>query len=149
MAEKSQNADSGKEIKEKKKRQHNNRKVFRLCRQTLIILLIQILCINVQIFMPLDRMIRGILFLSCLFVCLFVWHCQLYHSLLLWSVRNRGFIFGMHTQIMTPFQMTPRSITQWPCDLDFDLRAKNSFFRLCCHRGHSVSQTHLDFWYLH
>ena len=36
MAEKSQNADSGKEIKEKKKRQHNNRKVFRLCRQTLI-----------------------------------------------------------------------------------------------------------------
>ena len=35
MAEKSQNADSGKEIKEKKKRQHNNRKVFRLCRQTL------------------------------------------------------------------------------------------------------------------
>ena len=36
MAEKSQNADSGKEIKEKKKRQHNNRKVFRLCRQTLM-----------------------------------------------------------------------------------------------------------------
>ena len=38
MAEKSQNADSGKEIKEtkktRKKRQHNNRK-FRLCWQTL------------------------------------------------------------------------------------------------------------------
>ena len=40
MAEKPQNAESGKEIKEKKwarkKRQHNNRKVLRLCRQTLI-----------------------------------------------------------------------------------------------------------------
>ena len=32
MTEKSQNADSGKE----KKRQYNNRKVFRRCRQTLI-----------------------------------------------------------------------------------------------------------------
>ena len=36
MTEKSQNADSGKEKKEKKKRQHNNRKVFRRCRQTLM-----------------------------------------------------------------------------------------------------------------
>ena len=39
MTEKSQNADSGKENKiiiKIKKRQYNNRKVFRLCRQTLI-----------------------------------------------------------------------------------------------------------------
>ena len=36
-------------------------------------------------------------------------------------------------------------------DLDFDLRAKSSFFRLCCRQGHSVSQTHLGIscyiWY--
>ena len=40
MAEKSQNAVSGKEKKKEKKitkkRQYNNRKVFRRCRQTLI-----------------------------------------------------------------------------------------------------------------
>ena len=34
-------------------------------------------------------------------------------------------MFGMHTQLMTPFQMTQG---QWPCGLDFDLEAKNRFF---------------------
>ena len=51
------------------------------------------------------------------------------------TVRDKDFIFGMHTPLMMPFQMTPRSMTL--C-LDVDLEAKNSFFRLCCRRGHTV-----------
>ena len=31
-----------------------------------------------------------------------------------WIVRDRDFIFGIHTQLMKPFQMTPRSMTLWP-----------------------------------
>ena len=31
-----------------------------------------------------------------------------------WTVRDRDFIFGMHTQLMMPFQMTQRSMTLWP-----------------------------------
>ena len=72
------------------------------------------------LFMPLDRMIVGILFLSCLFVCLL----SVYLCYNFWILRDRDFIFGTHTPLMTPFQMTP---SQWPCDLDFDLEAKNSF----------------------
>ena len=34
---------------------------------------------------------------------------------------------------------------QWPCDIDFDLCARNSFFGLLCRQGHSVSQTHVFF----
>ena len=33
-------------------------------------------------------------------------------------------------------------------DLDFDLCAKNSFFGLCCRRGHIVSQTHVFYHYV-
>ena len=32
---------------------------------------------------------------------------------------------------------------EWSCNLDCDLCAKNSFLGLCCHRGHTVLQTHL------
>ena len=59
-----------------------------------------------------DRMIRGILFLSWLFVCLSVVNFNLGYSF--WTVRDRDFIFGMHTPLMIPFQMTPRSLTLWP-----------------------------------
>ena len=31
-----------------------------------------------------------------------------------WTLRNTSFIFGMHTQLMKPFQMTPRSMALWP-----------------------------------
>ena len=54
----------------------------------------------------------------CLFVCLFLSVCL---SVVIfnipynfWTVSDRGFIFGMHTQLMMPFKMTPRSMTLWP-----------------------------------
>ena len=31
-----------------------------------------------------------------------------------WIIRNRDFIFGMHTPQMTPFQMTTRPMILWP-----------------------------------
>ena len=31
-----------------------------------------------------------------------------------WTVRDRDFIFVIYTQLMKPFQMTPRSMTLWP-----------------------------------
>ena len=55
-----------------------------------------------------DQMIRSILFLSCLFVCrsvcLSVVNFKIHYNF--WTVRERGFIFGMHTQLMMPFQTT-------------------------------------------
>ena len=73
-------------------------------------------------------MIGGILFLSCLSVCLFVclfvclsvclFVCLSVVNFNLrynfWTVRDRDFIFGIHTPLMMPFQMTPRSMTLWP-----------------------------------
>ena len=38
--------------------------------------------------------------------------------------------------------------SQWPCDLDFDLCAKNSFFGLCCRRGHSQCFTNTPWFFL-
>ena len=48
----------------------------------------------------------------CLFVCLSVVNFNLCYNF--WTVRDRDFIFGMHTPLIMPFQMTPRSITLWP-----------------------------------
>ena len=69
------------------------------------------------IFMPTDGMIRGILFLSCLFVCLSI--ClsvcvsvcvsvclsvvKFYLPYKFGTVRDRDFIFCMHTPLMMPF----------------------------------------------
>ena len=53
------------------------------------------------IFMPSHWRIRGILFLSCLFVNI----CYNF-----WTARDRDYIFGIHSQLMTPFQMK----TLWP-----------------------------------
>ena len=78
----------------------------------------------------------------CLFVCLSVVNFNIRYNF--WTVRGRDFIFGMHTPLMMPFQMTPRSMT---CDLDFDLCSKNSFFGLCCRRGHSQCFTNTP-WFL-
>ena len=56
------------------------------------------------LFMPLDRMMGCILFLSCLFVCLSVVNFNLCCDF--WTLRDRDFISGMHTQLIMPFQMT-------------------------------------------
>ena len=72
--------------------------------------------ITIVIFMSPDRMIEGILFLSCLSVCMFI--CLSFYNFNLryyfWNLTDRDFIFDMHTQLMTPFQMIPRSMTMWP-----------------------------------
>ena len=89
------------------------------------------------IFMPPDWMIGGILFLSCLSVrcCLSVSVVNFNLRYNFRTVRDRDFIFGMHTPEWRPFKWHQG---QWPCDLDCDLEAKNSFFGLCCRRGHTV-----------
>ena len=48
---------------------------------------------------------------------------------------------GMHTQLIKPFNMTPRSMS-----FVLDFCAKNSFSELSHCRGHSVSQTHVFLW---
>ena len=45
-------------------------------------------------------------------VCLSVVNFNLRYNF--WTVRDRDFIFGMHSPLMMPFQMTPRSMTLWP-----------------------------------
>ena len=62
-----------------------------------------------------DRIIRGILFLSCLFVCLSVCLSVVNFNICcnFWTVRYTGFIFGKHTQLMMPFWIAPRSMTLW------------------------------------
>ena len=44
--------------------------------------------------MPPDGMIGGILFLSCLFVCLSIVNFNIGYNF--WTVRGRDFIFGMY-----------------------------------------------------
>ena len=65
-----------------------------------------------NIFMPPDRLIGDILYLSCVFVCLSVVNFNLRHNF--WTMRDRYFIFGTHTQLIEPFQMTPRLMNLWP-----------------------------------
>ena len=45
----------------------------------------------------------------CLSVCLSVVNFNIHYNF--WTLRDRGFIFGVHTQLMVPFQVTPRSMT--------------------------------------
>ena len=53
-------------------------------------------------------------FFSCLIVCLSVCLSVVNFNIRynLWTIRD--FIFGMHTPLMMPFQMTPRLMTLWP-----------------------------------
>ena len=96
-------------------------------------------------------MIGGILFLSCLSVCLFICLSVVNFNLRynFWTIRERDFIIGMHTPLMIPSQMSPRSMTLWPCD-HVTLKLKIAFSTLlppgayCC-----VSQTPLDFFYIY
>ena len=96
---------------------------------------------NIFLFMLLDRMIRGILFLSCMSVCLFfclsvcLSVCLL--STLTFAItfelkRGGDFIFSMHTPLMKPFQMTPRSMTLWPWLWPWSL---NSLLDFVANRG--------------
>ena len=77
----------------------------------------------------------------CLSVCLSVVNFNLHDNF--WIVRDRDFIFGIHTSLMTPFQYHQG---QWLGDLD--LEAENSFLDFVAAEGggHSVSQTRLDFY---
>ena len=50
--------------------------------------------------------------LVCLFVCLYVVNIKIRYTF--WTKRDRDFIFDMHTQLTTPFQMTPGLMTLWP-----------------------------------
>ena len=62
-----------------------------------------------------------------------------------WTIRDRDFIFGMHTPLMTPFQMTPRSMTLWPY---FDLEAENSFLDFVAAGGIVFHKYNLIFFLL-
>ena len=47
----------------------------------------------------------------CLFVCLSVVNFNIRYNF--WTVRGRDCVCGMHTWLIMPFQMTPRSMTLW------------------------------------
>ena len=44
-----------------------------------------------------------------------------------WPVKDRGFIFHMHTQLMKPFQMTPMVMTLWPWPWSLTLKRGRAF----------------------
>ena len=75
----------------------------------------------------------------CLFVCLSVINFNIRYTYNFWTARDRDFILSIPTQLMVPVWLTLN-------DLDFDLYAKNSISRLCCHRRHMVSQTGIFFY---
>ena len=50
-----------------------------------------------------------------------------YFDHILWIVRNRDFILGMHISTMWPFK---RKQDKWPCDLNWPLFCKQLFFTL-------------------
>ena len=84
-------------------------------------------------FLCLRNGIRGYPVLSCLSVCYPVTLAKkinLGHNF--WTVRDKDFIFGMHTQLIKPFQMTPKYIT---LTATFILKLAN--IGLCCRWGHS------------
>ena len=61
-------------------------------------------------FMIPDRMIGGILFLSCLFgVFWSIVNMNIRYNFL--TVGDKNFIFGMHTKLTMPFQRPPKSMT--------------------------------------
>ena len=75
-------------------------------------------------------------------VCLSVVNFNICYNF--WTVRGRDFIFGMHTPLIMPFQMTLRSMTFMTLTLTFAL--KIAFLDFVAAGGIvSVSQTHLDF----
>ena len=81
----------------------------------------------------------------CLSVCLSVVNFNLPYNF--WTVRDRDFIFGMYTQLMMPFQMTPRSIDL--VTLTLTLKLKIAFSTLLP-QGHTVVfHKHPLIFYIH
>ena len=78
-------------------------------------------------------MIRGILFLSCLSVCLCVANFNLCYNFS--TIRDRDFIFGMHTPLMMPLQMTPKVNDLVTFTLTLKLKIA---FSTCCRQGYTV-----------
>ena len=64
------------------------------------------------IFMPQEWNLGLLLFV--LSVCLSVANIILNLGHTFWTIRDRDFIFGKHTELMKPFRMTPRPTTLWP-----------------------------------
>ena len=96
-----------------------------------------------------DRMIEGILIFACLFVflslCLFV--CLLSTLNLrynFWTVRDRDFIFGMHAYSTNDALSNDTKVNDL-VTLTLTSKLKIPFSTLLP-PGHSVSQTHLDFY---
>ena len=56
--------------------------------------------------------ILSVCFFNCLSVCMSAVNSYLCYTF--FNVRDRDFRFDMHFPQMTPFQMTPRSMTLWP-----------------------------------
>ena len=83
----------------------------------------------------------------CLFICLSVCLSVVNFNLRcnIWTVRDRDFMFGMNTPLMTAFQMTPRSMTLWPWLWHW---IQNKRFGLCCSRGQSQCFTSTP-WFFH
>ena len=85
---------------------------------------------------------------DCDSVCL--WLCgknfNLGHNF--WTVKDRDSIFGIHTQLINPFQMTPRSMTLWPWPwypiLDFVAAGAFVFHK---HIRLLISKNYIDFLY--
>ena len=93
-------------------------------------------------------MIGGILFLSCLIVCLSVCLSVVNFDICytFWTVRGRDFIFGIHTLLIMPFQMTPNTKVIDLVTLTLTFAIKIAFLDFVAAGGIvSVSQTHLDF----
>ena len=76
----------------------------------------------------------GIYFFICLCVCCKKNPFNLHHNF--WTVRDRDFIFGIYTQLMKPFHLTPMSMTSWHWPWILYLK-KTRKFELDCRRGHS------------
>ena len=74
-------------------------------------------------------------------VCLSVVNFNIHYNF--WTVRDRDFIFGMHTQLMMPVQMTPKSMT-----LNLTFVIKRAFLSFVATWG-TVFHKHLFFQYLY
>ena len=61
-----------------------------------------------------------------------------------WTIKERDFIFGMHTQLMKQLKWHHG---QWPCDFDHDLHTKNSQFWTLLPPGEFVFRKHINFHY--
>ena len=80
------------------------------------VVLLVVIGVGVAVFIYKRRYFIYITFvlLICLSVCgcVFQWS-KYYLGHNLWTIRDKGFIYAMHTQQIKPFQITPGSMTLW------------------------------------